>query len=108
MTPEQRELVKQLARYQGHIPISRDEFLNRYPATDGAQLGRDLLREAIADRDPTRFVLAMTLGDSFGAIDASLAPTLAELAYEDWHQSNEWVVDLLDDFRDPTTVPALL
>lgn len=108
MTPDQRDLIKQLVRVPGRPFVTKEEFLRRYPVTDGRLLGRDLLLEAIRDRDASAFALALFVADTFATVDATWTPRLNDLLFEDWHQSDEWLVDYLDVFRDPSSVPALL
>lgn len=108
MTPDQRDLIKQLVRVPGRPFVTKEEFLRRYPAVDGRQLGRDLLLDAIRDRDAAAFALALFVADTFATVDASWVPHLNDLLFEDWHQCDEWLVDYLDVFADPSSVPALL
>ena len=53
MTPEQRSEILALVLVPGgRKPAPADEFLRKFGVTDGARLGLDLLRDAVARRDP--------------------------------------------------------
>lgn len=88
----------------GSIPA--EALLARFDATDGEALGLDLLRDAVARRDPVDVELALIVCFRFGLSDDHL-PLLHELADADWHERHEDVAEALAELRSPTSVDAL-
>ena len=90
MTPDQRALVLALVTHPGQArpPMPRDKFLERFGATDGEKLGRDLLGEAVSSRDSEGVEFGLVVCFVFGFSDAHLG-LLHSLAFADWHISHE-------------------
>jgi len=70
-------------------------------------LGLDLLRDAVARRDPIDVELSLVVCFKFGFSDDHLSPLLA-LAFADWHQRHEDVARALGKLRSPASVDALV
>jgi hypothetical protein len=102
MTPEERKLVFALAQRK----ISREEFLQQFPASDGSQLALRLLEKAYQERDAESTERALVIVYVFG-LPSERKDTLVRLAEADWHHSHEDVVWLLDRLRDPSLVDVL-
>lgn len=84
-----------------------DEVLSAFGTGDGAQLGLDLLRDAVTRCDATDVEMALVVGFTFGFTDAHL-PLLIDLATASWHQRHEDVVRAIDPFHSPTAIAALV
>jgi hypothetical protein len=106
VTPEQISLVTALAFGIQGPSISKDEFLRRWPAADGSRLGRDLLAEALADRNGGDLEYALIVGFAFG-LTADYLPLLTEAAHADWHQRHEDVAQCLSTLGSEEALPAL-
>src|SRR5262245_59646105 len=91
----------------GPPPMTPDEFLRRFGATDGVSLALDLLRDAIGRRDPVDVEWALIVCFRFGFTDSHLQPLLT-LAFGDWHHQHENVASALADIRSPASVDALV
>jgi len=104
MTDEERGLVMSLAT-QGLPPA---EFLKRFRcATDGQQLCRELLVEAIESKVSEDVEWSLIVGYTFGFTDQHLEALLL-LASEPWHFKHEDVVTALGQLRTPKAVAGLL
>ena len=106
MTPEERSHVMALVIVPGRESLSKHEFLAEFGATDGEALGLDLLRDAIARRDPVDVELALVVCSKFGFSDGHVS-LLVSLAVADWHQRHEDVAMALGSLRSPESVEAL-
>ena len=107
MSPGERALVKALVIFPGGpAPMPKQEFLQRFGVTDGKALGRDLLRDAAARRDPADVEYAMIVCFVFGFAD-DLVQLLIELAFATWHEDHENVAWALQGLRSPLSVDAL-
>lgn len=87
-------------------PISREEFLEQFGASDGAALGLELLSEAVKQRDGEDVEFALIVGFRFGFTTEHL-PWLISLSFADWHRAHEDVVFALEQLRTPVAVEAL-
>jgi hypothetical protein len=84
--------------------MAKEEFLERWPASDGVGLGQALLAPAALDRDADGVEYALIVCFSFGFTD-ELLPNLVQLAFADWHQCHGDVVSALDDLRSTAAWP---
>lgn len=91
----------------GREALSVEEFLRQFGASDGVQLGLDLLRDAVQRRDATDVELALVVCFRFGFLAAHV-DLLIHLAFADWHQRHEDVATALGTTGSPTAVDALL
>jgi HEAT repeat protein len=107
VSPEERSLVMALFVVPGREPMSNEQFLREFGATDGVALGLDLLNDAVARRDPVDVELALVVCFRFGFSDGHLQP-LISLAFGDWHQRHEDVASALGRLRSPASVDALV
>lgn len=107
MTPAQRELIEEFW-WTGQDPptLTNEEFLRRWGAVNGTELGLDLIREAMVSRDPDDLEYAMTVWRQFGLPDAN--HMLVELAFADWHHQHEDVASALQDLHPADAVEALV
>ena len=64
----------------------------------------DALNSAIAARDPLAIESAIA---SLGPEDSQNCPLLIQLLTEKWHQRHEDIVHLLQQWKDPSAIPAL-
>jgi hypothetical protein len=107
MTSDHRRLIYSLVTVPGGpSPISHEEFLRRFGASDGSTLGLQLLRDATERKDGDGVELALIVCFAFGFTSDHLK-FLVELAFADWHVKHEDVVTALSQLRDPDTVNAL-
>jgi len=112
MTETQKKLCGGLIQYPtGHgtrRDISKEEFLREFPTSLGAEgrLSLNLLKDAYQSQDADEVSCALVIGWTFG-FGPEHKDILLRLADEDWHYSQEDVVDALDMFRTPDMVPAL-
>lgn len=107
LTPEERSRVLALTVVPaGREPLSAEDFLRGFGTTDGVGLGLDLLRDAVARRDPVEVELALVVGFKFGFSEGHV-PLLVELAFADWHQRHEDVASALKVVCSPESVDAL-
>jgi hypothetical protein len=88
-------------------PMSVEEFLRRFGATNGVALGLDLLRDANDRRDPLDVEMALVVCSKFGFTNEHLQPLLI-LAVADWHQQHENVASALAKIKSPASVDALM
>jgi hypothetical protein len=86
--------------------LSPEEFLRRFGASDGQELGLRLLRDAVERRDAEDVEMALIVCSTFGVTMDHLEP-LVRLLSADWHVSHEDVVSLLSDLQAPAAVDAL-
>jgi HEAT repeat protein len=108
MSPDQRSLVMALVAIPaGRDPLSRDDFLRGWGASDGVALSVDLLRDAVERFDAEDVELALVVGFKFGFCDGHLEPLLS-LAFADWHQRHEDIAMALGKLRSPSSVGALV
>lgn len=106
MSPEQKDLILGLVAYTEAPSISRDEFLRRWPTTDGHQLGLDLLARALAAGDADGVELSLIVGWSFG-LSTNHLPLLNAAAQADWHYRHENVAQALGQVGTEEALPAL-
>jgi HEAT repeat protein len=90
----------------GRQPMSNEQFLKKFGAVDGRDLGLDLLRDAVNRRDPVDVELALVVCFRFGFTNDHLQPLLT-LAFADWHQRHEDVASALGELRSPASIDAL-
>lgn len=108
MTPEQEDLVMALVVAPGGSePMAAADFLEAFGAPDGLVLGLDLLRDAVARRDPDSVELSLIVCFNFGFSLDHLDPLVA-LAFADWHERHEDVASALGRLRSPAAVAPLL
>lgn len=91
----------------GRAAMSTDEFLAGFGAADGEALGLELLRDAVARRDPVDVELALVVCFRFKFADDHVPPLLT-LAFADWHECHEDVASALGKIRSPMAVDALV
>jgi hypothetical protein len=87
-------------------PLTAEEFLRQFNATDGISLGLHLLVDAIDRQDPIDVELAFVVCFQFGFSDGHLDP-LITLAFSEWHQRHEDVAMALGKLRAASSVAAL-
>ncbi len=108
MTPDQRRLVLSLAiTPTGGPDLSHADFLRQFGASDGRQLGLDLLRDAVARKDGVDAEMALIVGAAFGGPTPEHLAPLIVLASADWHVTHEDVVTALGRLRSPEAVDVL-
>jgi len=108
MSPEERSLILALVTVPGGPePLTREEFLRKFGASDGLALGLDLLRDAIGRHDTVDVAFAFVVCFRFGFSDDHLEP-LITLAFADWHQSHEDVASALGELSSSSATAALL
>lgn len=107
MTPEQERLVFSMVTVPGGgEPLSPGEFLRRFGAGDGRELGVTLLREAVERQIADEVELALIVCSVFGFGPEHFG-LLVGLVGADWHVKHEDVVSVLARLRDPAAVEAL-
>lgn len=107
MTPEQQRLVLSLIVAPGSgRQSSLDEFLRLFGASDGRNLGLELLRDAVERRDAVDVEMALIVCSTFGVTTGHFE-LLLELASADWHFKHEDVVTALGRYRRPDAVDVL-
>jgi hypothetical protein len=107
LTPQDRERILALVVVPaGRPPLSMEEFLRGFGSVDGLGLGLNLLRDAVARRDPVDVELSLIVCFRVGMSDGHLA-LLIELAFADWHRQHEDVAIALGEIRSPSTIDAL-
>jgi hypothetical protein len=102
MTPEQQEAAFLLTRKE----ISPADFLSLFGSSNGQELARNLLADAIRRKDGKDAEWALTVNYVFGFSIESMADLL-ELLSASWHSRHEDVVTALGRFRSEDTVYAL-
>jgi hypothetical protein len=108
VTPEQRNVVLGLVLVPGRgRQSSPDDVLRCFGSSDGAGVGLDLLRRAVADRDPADVEAALLVCQTFGFGPDHL-PLLLELASANWHHKHEDVIWYLGSYHSPEVVDALI
>jgi hypothetical protein len=108
MTPEQRNVVFGLVLVPGRDRRSSPEDVLRcFGASDGARLGLDLLKEAVAKRVPDDVEAALLVSQTFGFGPDHL-PLLLELVSATWHYKHEDVIWYLGGYQSPEVVEALI
>lgn len=99
--------MKALVVVPGRETLSTDEFLEGFGTTDGEALGLDVLREAVARRDPVDVELALVVCFRFG-FSGGHVPLLVTLTFAAWHQRHEDVAMALGKIGSPASVEALV
>jgi hypothetical protein len=108
MTPDQERLVLGLVIGQGGVsPLSKEEFLGRWPAQDGVELGLALLGNAIVERSSDDVEYALVVCFRFG-ITLDHLPLLDALSRVDWHFRHEDVAQALKDVGTEAAIPPLI
>ncbi|TWJ07767.1 hypothetical protein LX16_4929 [Stackebrandtia albiflava] len=90
----------------GRKPGNGEDILRHFGVEDGKSLGKELLRDAILNKDAIDVELALIVVNTFGFEDAH-REFLVELSYADWHHSHEDVVSVLGRLRHPDTIDAI-
>lgn len=67
----------------------------------------ELLAEAVRRRDANAVDVGLSLTVAFEQLGPERIPVLCDLLVSDWHHSHEDVARFLQEFADPTAVPAL-
>ena len=109
MTSEERNLCHALmiSTLPGSTPISKEEFLRRFPSCiEEGKLALRLLEEAYKGQNNEDLHCALLIGFKFGFAPEH-TEVLCHLVQADWHQNHEDVVSALDDLRDPDAVEAI-
>ena len=105
MTPEQKNAVVDLVLGR----ITHEKFVSRFGLDPAGQPGfaEVALRDALASRDAGTVECAYYLALHFDLLTISLAPVLAELLLQPWHNRHEDIAKELQSLRDPATADAL-
>jgi hypothetical protein len=85
-----------------------DDYLNKYPKSQKLYKAKilDLLNSSYVQKNHSRLRAATTVADLDG-VDLDYTEILIKLLKEDWHQSHEDIVMLLDDIKDPRSVDCI-
>lgn len=94
-------------RVHGKPRLEPGEFLRRWGAADGVELGYELLAAAIRDRNGDDAARALIVVSAFGK-SWRLLPLLLDLATAEWHERHEDVVWELAGYRTPDAIDVLV
>lgn len=107
MSSEERDLIMSLVVVPGRGKNrSPEEFLHLTGKVDGKNYGSQLLRSAVAEKNPDDLELALIVCGAFDPNTENL-PILAELISADWHFKHEDVVSQLGQLQTLDAVDAL-
>ena len=99
-------MIARLRGLGGGKRLTQRQFLRRFRAKDGRQLGLALLADAIERRDSIDVEWSFSVCYSFG-FTTEHVDLLHELAFVDWHISHEDVAWELDMIGSVASVPYL-
>jgi len=104
MTPREKELIFDLSAHG----LRHEDFLRQFRPgnSDGMELSRQLLEEALSSGMPDEVEYALIVGFTF-RFSPSHLEALSRLSEADWHFKHEDVVTALGQLKDRGAVEAL-